>query len=366
METKGGSSSVSSTLTNMVLWMFIPSTITNFLLSRYYSFKYAKNSPSIPKPTSKKHKRNHKICYTLVVGAYFLYCLGQAIFSLEDSYYSKMGVKRGISRSEIKKKTRILILTHHPDKSSGGNTEKYHELKKMADVLENPNLCNIYEKFGDSGVNSVQQAASKKIFANDQEIRKSYIISTLFEWAPFFIGSAAVIILLSITQKADSMKFWRFVCLLMLASYETYLYFADFITLDTIYDNSILKITSPSSWISYLLSSVPIYQRIHVLRQLFIYSGLAMNQLGPMWFSSTPDLLTDKKALLQELESIQNGVASEIYQETKHLFDNAFESFEDNEEMKTLLKRQMGQVVVNLKVLESLTVDSSNEPKKAR
>jgi hypothetical protein len=366
MDSKISTSSVSSTLTNVVLWMFVPAAITNFLLRQFYSFKYAKNSPSIPKPNSLKHKRNHKICYTLVIGVYFLYCLGQSIYSLEESYYSKLGVRRGSSRSEIKKKTRLLIITHHPDKSAEGNTEKYHELKKMAEVLENSNLCNIYEKFGDSGVTSVQQSSSKKNFTNDQEIRKNYIFATIFEWAPFFAGSAAVLLLLSITQKSDSMKYWRFICLLVLASYESYLYFVDFTTLDTIYLSSNVSFLSPMSWISGLISYVPFYQRIHILRQLFIYSGLAMNQLGPIWFKATPDLITDKKALLKEIEDIQNGFVSEIYQETKYFFDSAFVPFEDNAEMMSLLKRQMGQVVVDLKFIESMNSETLENTKRNR
>lgn len=364
-EPKGESSSVTSTITNIILWMFVPSAITNFLLKQYYSNFYAKNSPSIPKPNSMKHKRNYKLCYTVVIGIYFLYCIGQTIYSLEESYYSKIGVNRGCSRSEFKKNSRKLLLSNHPDKSSG-NVEKYHELKKVVDVLENPNLCNIYEKFGKSGIETVLQASTKKNYINDNEVRKDYIIATLFEWLTFYIGSFVVLLFVGFRQKSDSGRYWRFVALILLGAYESFLYLNDFTVFESIFADSQLNFGQPLSIITYLLSRVPIFQRIQVLRQLFVFSGLAMSQLGPLWFPSKPDLFNDKKALIQELETIQKGPLSEIYEESKYVFNSAFEPFEDNEEMKNLLKRQMGQIVVDLKVLETMTADLTAETRKNR
>lgn len=366
MDSNGGGSSMSSTVTNMVLWMFVPAAITNFLLKQYYSFRYAKNSPSIPKTNSVKHKRNYKICYTIVIVIYFLYCLVQSIYTLEESYYSKIGLKRGCYKAEFKKKARQLMLMHHPDKSSSGSTQKYHDLKKMTEVLENPNLCNIYEKFGNSGVENVLQISSKKSFANAHEIRKEYIHATLFEWITFYAGSALVLLFLTFTQKSDSGRYWRFISLLCLGAYESFLYFNDFTTLDSIFSDSQFSLKSPWTILSLMLSSFPIYQRVQILRQISVYSGLAMSQLGPLWFPSKPDLFTDKKALIQEIENINSGLVPEIYEESKYVFNSAFEPFEDNEEMKTLLKRQMGQVVVDLKILESMTADASLESKKNR
>ena len=79
-----------------------------------------------------------------------------------------------------------------------------------------------------------------------------------------------------------------------------------------------------------------------------------------------PNLFKDKKLLIQEIENIQKGPASEIFEESKYIFNTAFEPFEDNEEMKSLLKRKMGQVIVDLKVLETMTAEISGESKKAR
>ena len=365
MDSKEAGSSISSAITNMVLWMYVPGFVTSFLLKQYYSFKYAKNSPSIPKPNSLKHKRNYKLCYTLVIGIYFMYSIGQTIYSLEETYYSKIGIYRGCPRSDFKRKTRQLLLIYHPDKSSPGNTDQYHELKRMADVIENPNLCNIYDKFGESGVKTVLQASSKKNFASAEEVRKEYIYATFLEWITFYAGTVAMLLFVSIYRNSDS-GYWKFVSLLILASYETFLYFVDFTTLETLSIEGKFNFKNPSTWISFILSRVPFFQRLIILRQISVNFGLAFSQLGPFWFASKADLFNDKKALLQEIENIQKISASDIFEESKYVFNSAFEPFETNEDMKSLLKRQMGQIVVDLKVLETMTAETSAESRKTR
>jgi hypothetical protein len=234
----------------------------------------------------------------------------------------------------------------------------------MAETLENPNLCNIYEKFGDSGLKSISQFASKKHHANDKEIRRDYIHATLFEWVSFYIGSIAVLILLSFTQKSDSLKYWRLVSLICMASYETYLYFNDFTTMDSIHSGSEFSWKNPLSLITFLLSGITIFQKIKFFRQLFIYSGLAISQLGPLWFPARPDLFNDKKKLVQEIQTLQKGVVSEIFEETRSTFNSAFEIFETNDEMKKILKRQMGQIIVDLKLMENMAHEDTLESKK--
>ena len=91
-----------------------------------------------------------------------------------------------------------------------------------------------------------------------------------------------------------------------------------------------------------------------------------MSQLGPLWLPAKPNLFNDKKALIQEIENIQKEHISEIFEESKYIFNTSFEPFENNEEMKTLLKRQMGQIIVDLKILETMTAEATNENRKNR
>lgn len=62
---------------SILLWNILPSTITNFLQSRYYSWKYSANSPAIPKPGSTRHQRDRGWIYLFVVLGYLAFTLYQ-------------------------------------------------------------------------------------------------------------------------------------------------------------------------------------------------------------------------------------------------------------------------------------------------
>ncbi len=292
----------------------------------------------------------------MVIGAYFLYCVAQSIYSLEPSYYSSIGVSRSRVRVDLKKRSRQLLLTYHPDKAGSGKSDmnRYLELKSMIDVIDNENTCNIYEKFGNSGIEAIRQTSQKKNYANPHEIRKDYIFATMIEWLMFYGGLLFTLLVLGITSKNQAGQYWRFVGLLLLAAYETYLYFVDFTTLDSIGKESSFAWSRPFSVITFLLSYVPVYQRIKVLRQIYIYSGFAVSQLGSLWFPVSEDLSKDRKALLKELQKIQTLSSKELMQESTFAFNEAFEPFKENEEMKSLLKREMGQLALDLSIIESM------------
>ena len=282
--------------------------------------------------------------------------MAQSIYSLEPSYYSSIGVSRSRVRLDLKKRSRQLLLTYHPDKAGNGKGDmnRYLELKSMIDAIDNENTCNVYEKFGKSGIEAIAQTSQKKNYANPHETRKDYIFATMIDWVMFYGGLLFTLLVLGITSKNQAGQYWRFVGLLLLGAYESYLYFVDFTTLDTIGKESEFSWTQPWTWITFLLSFVPIYQRIKVLRQIYIYSGFALSQLGSLWFPVQQDLSKDRKALLKELERVQLLASKELMQETTFAFNEAFEPFKENEEMRSLLKREMGQVALDLRVLESM------------
>lgn len=366
MDATEATASASSAITNMLLWMVVPSTVTNFLLKCYYYVKYAKNSPSRPKPQSPRHKRHYRNCYSLIVALYLLYCMGDTVYSMERSYYSKIGVKRHRSHEDLRRRTRQLLLMYHPDKSSSGHMDKYLELKGMSEVIENPNLCNIYEKFGESGVKTVSQASSKKNFLNAEEVRRDYIYSTLIEWVAFYASMLVMALCFSFTSKTESGRYWQLTGMLLLAAYESYLYLVDFTSLESIQRETEFVMLQPQTWYPYLLSGIPLFQRIRFVRKLLTYTGFAMSQCGPLWFPSQPDLFTDKKALQQEVEAIGKLATAQLQQEALFVFKTSSDAFADNPEMRSLLKRQMGQVAMDLRVLETMSNADGAESRKNR
>jgi DnaJ family protein A protein 2 len=65
-------------------------------------------------------------------------------------YYELLGVEKTAPEGDIKKAFRKLALTHHPDR--GGDPEKFKELSKAYEVLSTPAKRELYDKYGEEGV----------------------------------------------------------------------------------------------------------------------------------------------------------------------------------------------------------------------
>eukprot|EP01084_Bolivina_argentea_P095942 172467_1 len=75
--------------------------------------------------------------------------------SNNTKYYDILGVKKGASQQEIKKKYRKLARQIHPDKHPD-EQEKYHqkfqELQKAYEVLGDPEKKKLYDRYGEAGL----------------------------------------------------------------------------------------------------------------------------------------------------------------------------------------------------------------------
>jgi DnaJ-related protein SCJ1 len=70
-------------------------------------------------------------------------------------YYQVLGINEDASNDEIKKAFRKLSREYHPDKNQGNKEahDKYLELTKAHEVLSNKKLRQIYDMFGEDGLN---------------------------------------------------------------------------------------------------------------------------------------------------------------------------------------------------------------------
>lgn len=70
-------------------------------------------------------------------------------------YYSLLGVKKGASEEELKKAYRKLAMKYHPDKNPGDKEaeKKFKEISSAYDVLKDPKKRQMYDQFGEAGVN---------------------------------------------------------------------------------------------------------------------------------------------------------------------------------------------------------------------
>ena len=64
--------------------------------------------------------------------------------------YDILGVAKNTPPDELKKAYRKLAVKNHPDK--GGDPEKFKEIQKAFDILGNEQKREIYDKYGEEGL----------------------------------------------------------------------------------------------------------------------------------------------------------------------------------------------------------------------
>ena len=83
----------------------------------------------------------------LLIGAFLL-----ELVQCRKSYYDLLGVSKTANEKDIKKAYRKLALKHHPDK--GGSEEEFKELSKAYDCLSDPEKRQVYDQYGEAGLES--------------------------------------------------------------------------------------------------------------------------------------------------------------------------------------------------------------------
>lgn len=70
-------------------------------------------------------------------------------------YYQTLGVPRGADVQEIRKAYRRLAMEHHPDRNQGSREaeERFKEVTRAYEVLSNAEKREIYDRYGERGLN---------------------------------------------------------------------------------------------------------------------------------------------------------------------------------------------------------------------
>lgn len=76
---------------------------------------------------------------------------------MEANYYSILGTTQDATSKEIKKAYKRLAMKHHPDRNAENKKEaeeKFKKIQKAYSVLSDPEKRQIYDQYGEDGVNS--------------------------------------------------------------------------------------------------------------------------------------------------------------------------------------------------------------------
>jgi chaperone protein DnaJ len=70
-------------------------------------------------------------------------------------YYKLLGVDKSVNDKELKKAYKKLAMKYHPDRNNDNNAEeKFKEISKAYKVLSDPKQRDIYDKYGEDGLNN--------------------------------------------------------------------------------------------------------------------------------------------------------------------------------------------------------------------
>ncbi|XP_050370192.1 dnaJ protein homolog [Argentina anserina] len=81
-----------------------------------------------------------------------------------SKYYEILGVSKNASPEEIKKAYKKAAIKNHPDK--GGDPEKFKESAQAYEVLSDPEKREIYDQYGEDGLNDRFQGSPHDIFSS--------------------------------------------------------------------------------------------------------------------------------------------------------------------------------------------------------
>jgi preprotein translocase subunit Sec63 len=158
------SSSIAGTqLLSLLSWTFLPSLLSRFLLSGYYTAlpdaRPRVSSTSTPdeiKVQNARAQAHHKNALIALIGSYLLFTLVSTVYaqssSSQQNFYTLLGLSRSVVELEgqpaVKSRWRTLARTHHPDKVGKGGEALFVALRRGVDCLSDDEKRWAYERFG--------------------------------------------------------------------------------------------------------------------------------------------------------------------------------------------------------------------------
>ncbi|KAM0793214.1 hypothetical protein ACM66B_000682 [Microbotryomycetes sp. NB124-2] len=278
---------VSDQLFAIVCWTFLPSYATKLLLRAFYFFAPHKQPrPVAPQSGEKDNSLRQELeraithakrARAVLVGAYILWTLVTGYIQIDAgfNFYSLLGVSRQAvdlgGSTIVKSQFRRLARVYHPDKVGPQGEALFVELKRATDVLESDVKRWAYERFGPRITTWGPRLAS----------RREFLVAGLPAVVVFYsMAFASSLVAAVFSSSSKRQRFWQWWGLALALFVEINLV----ISVDS---------SSPSRLSRYLDSHLLRFQSIEFVRKLWLTYMIALNQLVPLWSTSSNDLLQD-------------------------------------------------------------------------
>ncbi|KEY70284.1 hypothetical protein S7711_06987 [Stachybotrys chartarum IBT 7711] len=307
--------------------------VTSWAQSIYYGITIRAGDPK-PAPGSARFKEHRRLIHILVITCYLLYTIYEADYDLRrnSSFYADLDVPVSAGEREIKSRYRRLAAQHHPDKGGNTGADFFIHLKLASDTLLDASKRFAYERFGPA-VSQWQQCTTIKDYVS-RGVLQGII--------PHYVLAAATIYVLGIFGYMTYGRFYRWIILIILCTFEFQAVTRpDFPVILNIFNAVVTRV-------SYHPPFLP-FQAIQMARQLSITSYIALTQIAPLLAMGTdyelPDDQADMKVLQQKLQRLE-GLAGSLDTDVARLIDMELAPYKGDPEAVSNLQGKMREWLV--------------------
>lgn len=276
----------SSYVSSLLLWTFLPSLVTRFVLAAVYAVCSTFNRRFKRPPSgSAKHKSHYRLVFTVAIAAYFLSETAQSVSSLPENHYSRFQLSPSaypFPQRQLKTAYRRISLKYHPDKqqqSSEGNSavnteEIFVQYRHAHDILNDPSLRWVYDRLGDEAVTECSTCKSQQeYFWNAFPTQ----LAGYYAGIMLMLGIIQAIAAFSPSSSSSSSSggrqttpplgtmFWRYWGVLLALAVELWM---------------IGSVRDPLGW---LIPSMTVAEKIQVWRKLYLSTMLGLTHVLPFW-----------------------------------------------------------------------------------
>ncbi|KAI8874264.1 hypothetical protein GQ42DRAFT_51281 [Ramicandelaber brevisporus] len=265
------SSSGVKSLLHIVGWLFLPSLVTDYVVSFWFSLERDPARRSVR--GSPRYARTWRITFVLLMLMYLTYTLVDTYMSMPSNFYAMFGLSPHdpIDERYLRRTFKRLSLLYHPDRqyanddtSAADGGQQFVLLRLAYETLADPVRRFAYDRFGSSFLSYQAHVVS----------RRDYIYAALPSFIGTCIGNLFIISLLGFFGGSNTGGwFWRLSILAATACIELHLY------------------THPASTlaelITLLLPSCTLHEALIMLREVGMALLVGMAQIGPVLKASS-------------------------------------------------------------------------------